>query len=73
MIEFIKDLSLWYNLIFTVPILFVIMYLIMQIFGFALSSIGDTDTDAGEVDIDADGDVDADADADATNYFRPYG
>lgn len=58
MIEFLKDLSLWYNLIFTVPILLVIFYVILQIFGLALDFGGDTD--AG----DADGDVDADADID---------
>ena len=63
MIEFVKDLSLWYNLIFTVPILLVIFYLILQIFGLALDFGGDVDTDAGDVDVDVDTDVDADIDA----------
>ena len=62
MIEFLKDLSLWYNLIFTIPILMVILYLILQIFGLALDFGADVDTDAGEVDVDVDADVDADAD-----------
>ena len=65
MIEFIIDLSLWYNLIFTVPILFVILYLILQVVGLTLSSIGgDVDIDAGDTDVDADVDVDIDADVD---------
>ncbi|MFC1714016.1 hypothetical protein ACFL6S_10115, partial [Candidatus Poribacteria bacterium] len=65
MIEFLKDLSLWYNLIFTVPILLVIFYLILQIFGLALEFGGDFDTDAGDVDVDLDIDADADVDVDA--------
>lgn len=65
MIEFLMDMSLWYNLIFTVPILFVILYLIMQVVGLTLSSVGgDVDTDAGEVDVDTDVDADVDTDAD---------
>jgi hypothetical protein len=60
MIEFLKDLSLWYNLIFTIPILMVVLYLILQIFGLALDFGADVDTDAGEVDVDADVDVDTD-------------
>ena len=60
MIEFLKDLSLWYNLIFTLPILFVILYLILQAFGLALDFGADVDTDAGEVDVDIDTDVDTD-------------
>lgn len=54
MIEFLKELSLWYNLIFTVPILLVLFYLILQIFGLALDFGGDFDTDAGDADIDTD-------------------
>lgn len=66
MIEFLMDLSLWYNLIFTVPILFVILYLILQAVGLSLSSMGgDVDTDTGEADIDSDADSDIDADADS--------
>jgi len=65
MIEFLKDLSLWYNLIFTIPILLVILYLILQVFGLALDFGADVDTDAGEVDVDVDADVDADVDTDA--------
>jgi hypothetical protein len=63
MIEFLKDLSLWYNLIFTIPILLVFLYLILQVFGLALDFGADVDTDAGDVDVDVDADVDADADA----------
>jgi len=63
MIEFLKDLSLWYNLIFTLPILLVILYLILQIFGLALDFGADVDTDVGEADVDVDTDVDADTDA----------
>jgi hypothetical protein len=66
MIEFLKDLSLWYNIIFTVPILLVIFYLILQIFGLALDLGGfgeGADTDAGDVDVDADVDIEADAGA----------
>jgi hypothetical protein len=62
MIEFLKDLSLWYNLIFTIPILLVFLYLILQVFGLALDFGADVDTDAGDVDVDVDADVDADAD-----------
>jgi len=62
MIEFLKELSLWYNLIFTVPILLVIFYLVLQIFGLALDFGGDTDADAGDADVDADADGDMDAD-----------
>ena len=61
MVEFLKDLSLWYNLIFTVPILLVIFYLILQIFGLALDFGADVGTDGGEVDVDVDADVDAGA------------
>lgn len=58
MIEFLKDLSLWYNLIFTVPILLVLFYLILQIFGLALDFGGDfLSPDGGDVDIDVDVDA----------------
>ncbi len=60
MIEFLKELSLWYNLIFTVPILLVIFYLILQIFGLALDFGADVDTDAGDADVDLDVDTDTD-------------
>jgi hypothetical protein len=63
MIEFFKDLSLWYNLIFTIPILLVVLYMILQIFGLALDFGADVDTDAGEVDVDIDTDADVDTDA----------
>lgn len=65
MIEFLKDLSLWYNLIFTVPILLVIFYLILQIFGLTLDIGGDADVDVGDADIDIDADMDVDVDVDA--------
>jgi hypothetical protein len=57
MIEFLKELSLWYNLIFTVPILLVIFYLILQIFGLALDFGGEVDTDVGDADVDLDTDA----------------
>lgn len=60
--EFLKEISLWYNLIFTVPILLVILYLILQAFGLVLDLGGDVDTDAGDVDVDVDVDADVDAD-----------
>ncbi len=76
MIEFLKDLSLWYNLIFTVPILLVIFYLILQIFGLALDFGGGFDTDTGEVgvdlDVDADADVDVDVDMDVDTDFSAF-
>lgn len=63
MIEFLKDLSLWYNLIFTVPILVVLFYLILQIFGLALDFGGDfISPDGGDADIDVDVDVDVGTD-----------
>lgn len=58
--DFLREINLWYNLIFTVPILLVIFYLILQAFGLAWDLGGDVDTDAGDVDIDVDADVDAD-------------
>ena len=63
--DFLKEINLWYNLIFTVPILLVILYLILQAFGLALDLGGDVDTDAGDVDVDVDADMDADIDVDA--------
>jgi hypothetical protein len=65
MLEFLKDLSLWYNLIFTVPIVLVIFYLILQIFGLAVDIGGSAGTDAGDADFDIDADADADVDVDA--------
>lgn len=56
--EFLKEINLWYNLIFTVPILLVIFYLILQAFGLVLDLGGDVDTDAGDVDVDADAGMD---------------
>jgi hypothetical protein len=58
MIEFFKDLVLWYNLVFILPILLVILYLILQVFGLALDLDGDADIDVGDVDVDVDVDVD---------------
>ncbi len=60
MMEFLKDLSLWYNIVFTVPILLVIFYLILQMFGLALDLGGGADTDTGDVDVDADADAGSD-------------
>ena len=73
MIEFLKDLSLWYNLIFTVPILVVLFYLILQIFGLALEFGGDFGTDAGDADIDVDVDADIDIDTDFSAFDRALG
>ena len=64
MIEFLKDLSLWYNMIFTVPILLVIFYLILQIFGLVLDFGGGSDIDGGDADVDVDADMEADVGAD---------
>jgi len=73
MIEFLKDLSLWYNLIFTVPILVVLFYLILQIFGLALDFGGDfIGTDAGDAGIDVDVDADVDADIDVDTGFSAF-
>jgi hypothetical protein len=63
--DFLKEINLWYNLIFTVPILLVILYLILQAFGLALDFGGDVDTNAGDVDADVDADIDVDADVDS--------
>ncbi len=54
MIEFLTNLVLWYNLIFIIPILFVIFYVILQIFGLAFDFGADVDMSAGEADIDVD-------------------
>ena len=76
MMEFLKEISLWYNLIFTVPILLVIFYLILQIFGLALDFGGDSDVDVdaggADIDADADADIDVDADADAGVDFSAF-
>jgi len=63
-LEFLKELSLWYNLVFTVPIVLVIFYLILQIFGLAIDIGGDTDADA-----DADVDADVDTGIDDIPFF----
>ncbi len=67
--DFLREINLWYNLIFTVPILLVIFYLILQAFGLVMDLGGDVDTGAGDVgvdvDVDADIDIDVDADVDA--------
>ncbi len=57
MIEFFKDLVLWYNLVFILPILLVVLYLILQVFGLALDIDGDADVDVGDVDVDVDADL----------------
>jgi len=63
--DFLREINLWYNLIFTVPILLVIFYLILQAFGLVLDLGGDVDTDAGDIDVDVDADADIDVDVDA--------
>jgi len=68
--DFLREINLWYNLIFTVPILLVIFYLILQAFGLVLDLGGDVDTDAGDVDVDVDADVDADAGMDDFPTFE---
>jgi membrane protein implicated in regulation of membrane protease activity len=73
MIEFLKDLSLWYNLIFTVPILLVLFYVILQIFGLAMDFGGDTDADAGDADIDVDADGGIMPDVDLSALDRALG
>ena len=65
MIEFLKELIVWYNFIFTAPILLVLLYLILQIFGLALDLGGDIDADVG-------GDVDVDVDVDSTGIFSAF-
>ena len=70
--DFLREINLWYNLIFTVPILLVIFYLILQAFGLVLDLGGDVDTDAGDVDVDVDVDADAGMD-DFPTFERALG
>ena len=65
MMEFLKELTVWYNFIFIAPILLVLLYLILQIFGLAWELGGDIGADVG-------GDVDLDVDVDTTGIFSAF-
>lgn len=67
--DFLASFAYGHNVVFTVPVLFVALFILMQVVGFNLEHLlgagadADADVDA-DVDLDMDGGFDADVDAD---------
>lgn len=72
MLDLLKEIIAPYNLIFTLPVLLVFFYIVLQFIGFHADHSGIINADIGDIGVSADDDMKAQADGSTLNYVLSF-